>query len=821
MSRMSLCLMLLCTVITSACRAAALPDLDCDGQITEVDLSIFLREWAEAKKGGAWDERCDLDGTPDLTAEDARLMLEAYMDQPEGLTVERHMVRLVDDDGSETSVTVSVPMRLVVPGQQFDLPITIGGASGVAGIALRLHFDASVLTCRSMAFDEVLVSAGSSVTNPDGTQRAAIAAFAAATAPAAALAPVVRADLQVLPTAVGKSTKVTLEATLVDATGRTIGRTPGPVESSAEPESVIPHVGDLVATGDPEVGSAVMVLRAAAGLDAQPAAATLWQWDCNDSGSVDCDDAVRILRCVAELDPWPMDTRSGTQFFLPANTCDPLLLGAESGSQVVQWYGTRDVSDMPTSVDRIDIADPATGGTTTLIFSTDGRLTDAAMPNGVYMRFSYPASGPPIVTFTSPDGSYTGSGQLGEPGAASSAHEASAAGTVRALTSGLSDTAAATTAPVTVTIDYGGQPYTGGDGLVRVHVSDAVHRPLGRAYLARMTNPGIYQADIPTDLNPNPAYDLKLGIMKDIELITDADRFIYGAANPDVIGFYLSTLPDRVELLMAALAVAPEVAAPVIAAAATLAAGVFAAHQMADGLTAVSDLLSLTNPPPWLDVRLRAELVGIGGTIWSETSPPTPGGGPFPGLRINVPARPDVTLTASPMKVALGDAVRLTWQSRHATEVVSSTFGATTVSGQVDVVPSVGSTTYGITVRGGNVTAEAHVAVEARHPYAGTYSGTFSGAGWGVNRGTWSAVVSSDGSTTATAVFEGGAGAIVMTGTTAANGSVSVEGQGEVGGSLYNMSMGGTMPSSWGNHWQTALVGHYNLSYGDWSGTKD
>lgn len=65
-------------------------------------------------------------------------------------------------------------------------------------------------------------------------------------------------------------------------------------------------VGDLMGTGNPEVGSAIRILRVVVGLDPQPDADELWQWNCNNSGGVEVGDAISLLRCVVGLDPWPI-----------------------------------------------------------------------------------------------------------------------------------------------------------------------------------------------------------------------------------------------------------------------------------------------------------------------------------------------------------------------------------------------------------------------------------------------------------------------------------------------------------------------------------
>lgn len=64
------------------------------------------------------------------------------------------------------------------------------------------------------------------------------------------------------------------------------------------------YLGDIQGTGQPEVGSAIKILRVVVSLDPAPADISLW--DANENGEIDPGDAIKILRCVVELDPWPI-----------------------------------------------------------------------------------------------------------------------------------------------------------------------------------------------------------------------------------------------------------------------------------------------------------------------------------------------------------------------------------------------------------------------------------------------------------------------------------------------------------------------------------
>jgi len=75
---------------------------------------------------------------------------------------------------------------------------------------------------------------------------------------------------------------------------------------------------------------------------------------------------------------------------------------------------------------------------------------------------------------------------------------------------------------------------------------------------------------------------------------------------------------------------------------------------------------------------------------------------------------PTVNLSANPTSITDGDSTTLTWSATNATSVVSSNFGASSVSGSKSVSPS-STTTYTITVSGagGQATATQTVTVNA------------------------------------------------------------------------------------------------------------
>lgn len=94
--------------------------------------------------------------------------------------------------------------------------------------------------------------------------------------------------------------------------------------------------------------------------------------------------------------------------------------------------------------------------------------------------------------------------------------------------------------------------------------------------------------------------------------------------------------------------------------------------------------------------------------------PPTPP----PPVQAPAPARPTVTLQASPSSINKGESAALSWNSTDATELsIAPEVGAVTAQGSTKVTPS-DSTTYTITASGpgGSTSATATVTVNAPPP---------------------------------------------------------------------------------------------------------
>ncbi|MCU1317804.1 MAG: Peptidoglycan-associated protein [Candidatus Acidoferrum typicum] len=95
--------------------------------------------------------------------------------------------------------------------------------------------------------------------------------------------------------------------------------------------------------------------------------------------------------------------------------------------------------------------------------------------------------------------------------------------------------------------------------------------------------------------------------------------------------------------------------------------------------------------------------------------PPPP---PPPPVQAPAPARPTVTLQASPSSISKGESATLSWNSTDATELnIAPEVGAVTAQGSTKVTPS-DSTTYTITATGpgGSASATATVTVNAPPP---------------------------------------------------------------------------------------------------------
>jgi peptidoglycan-associated lipoprotein len=95
--------------------------------------------------------------------------------------------------------------------------------------------------------------------------------------------------------------------------------------------------------------------------------------------------------------------------------------------------------------------------------------------------------------------------------------------------------------------------------------------------------------------------------------------------------------------------------------------------------------------------------------------PPPP---PPPPVQAPAPARPTVTLQASPSSINKGESATLSWNSTDATELnIAPEVGAVTAQGSTKVTPS-DSTTYTITASGpgGSTSSTATVTVNAPPP---------------------------------------------------------------------------------------------------------
>ncbi|HYL82749.1 MAG TPA: peptidoglycan-associated lipoprotein Pal [Candidatus Angelobacter sp.] len=108
---------------------------------------------------------------------------------------------------------------------------------------------------------------------------------------------------------------------------------------------------------------------------------------------------------------------------------------------------------------------------------------------------------------------------------------------------------------------------------------------------------------------------------------------------------------------------------------------------------------------------LSAAVLSFGCAKKATPPPPPPAAAP-------APARPTVTLQASPSSINKGDSATLSWNSTDATQLsIDQGVGAVTAQGSTKVTPS-DSTTYTITASGpgGSASATASVSVNAPPP---------------------------------------------------------------------------------------------------------
>ena len=208
------------------------------------------------------------------------------------------VLKLVTDAGDETSRTLSTPAILAPPGQDFLLPVSASDLAHVAGAAVRLEFDSAVFTCSDIALGKGWAASVQTARNASVKAGAAAVALAGTTEAPAGTGVIATFHMRVLPTAAPQNASLKVFAVLADARGMTIGRSAAARAGSVRPRQSAGLIGDLMGTGNPEVGSAIKVLRVVVQLDAAPPAAGLWQWDCNGSGDIDPGDAIKILRCV-------------------------------------------------------------------------------------------------------------------------------------------------------------------------------------------------------------------------------------------------------------------------------------------------------------------------------------------------------------------------------------------------------------------------------------------------------------------------------------------------------------------------------------------
>jgi len=231
-------------------------------------------------------------------------------------------IKLVTDAGSATSRTLSTPAVLALPGKDFLLPVSVSDLANVAGAAVRLEFDPTVLSCSDIELGKSWPGSLQTAKNTAGKPGLAAVALAGTTEAPAGAGVIATFHLRVLPSAAPQNASLKVNAVLVDGKGQALGRSNPLPAGTVRPRGTSTLIGDLMGTGSAEVGSAIKILRVVVKLDSAPPAADLWQWDCNKSGDIDVGDAIKILRCVVQLDPWPIAAGLGRIAFVSGDFPD-------------------------------------------------------------------------------------------------------------------------------------------------------------------------------------------------------------------------------------------------------------------------------------------------------------------------------------------------------------------------------------------------------------------------------------------------------------------------------------------------------------------
>lgn len=312
------------------------------------------------------------------------------------VTLPAQTVKVVTVRPQAVTLTVSTPAVVATAGGTLDLPVSISDASGVAGAGLVLTFDKSVVSCTDVVAGGVFPSGATvikNIVNANGTASATIVNSTGAPSGPGVL---LTFKLVIAATATNQSSTLGLTGEVDSTTGKI-----GGINFAPSPIAVhYGKLGDILGTGNPEVFSAVKILRVAAQLDTPPSAATLWQWDCNGSGAVDTGDAIPILRSWVGLAPWPI---------VLGVDVTGIIKNASTGVAIAGVVASMaNMTSAPTGADgRFTISGVPEGSQTLTISQTGYAPYSSAQnvstsPVDVGTILLTPATTPPTVSITSP-----------------------------------------------------------------------------------------------------------------------------------------------------------------------------------------------------------------------------------------------------------------------------------------------------------------------------------------------------------------------------------------------------------------------------------
>jgi hypothetical protein len=312
------------------------------------------------------------------------------------VTLPAQTVKVATVHPQAVALTVSTPAVAVTAGGTLDLPVSISDASGVAGAGLILTFDKSVVSCTDVVAGGVFPSGATVVKNIANASGTASATIVNSTGAPAGQGVLLTFKLAIAASATNQSSTLGLSGEVDSTTGKI-----GGINFSPSPIAIrYGKLGDILGTGNPEVFSAIKILRVAAQLDSAPPAASLWQWDCNGNGAVDTGDAIPILRSWVGLAPWPI---------VLGVDVTGIVKNATTGAAIPGLVASMaSMTSAPTGADGRFTISGVPAGTQTLTISQTGYApyssvqTISTSPVDVGTILLTPATTPPTVAITAP-----------------------------------------------------------------------------------------------------------------------------------------------------------------------------------------------------------------------------------------------------------------------------------------------------------------------------------------------------------------------------------------------------------------------------------